>query len=189
MFCCEEGTDTLTCLRLVHNGQVELEALHYDGGGLASAGTYPVAEDGWYQADSTFSPDSGALDDGRFRWWVDASLVGEAANLDLPALTFGEMALGLVSVTGRGVELVTNDCGIDGLGLSETRPLIIRSKDGTPLRMARSLEVRSVSHVRLRVGAADSMKTAGTANSRGCDESGGSTNERQLTRRRGSCLV
>ena len=156
-------------MRLVYNGQVELEALHYDDGGLTSAGTYPVAEDGWYPVDFVFSPDSGALDNGRFRWWVDASLVGEAANLDLPALTFGEMALGLVSVTGRGVELVTNDCGIDGLGLSETRPLIIRSKRGPARRMTGSFEVRSVSHVRLRVGAADSIDTAGTANSRGCD--------------------
>ena len=145
-----DGVDSLIELKLIYDGQPELEALHYDGAGLVSAGTSAVAEDGWYQVDLVFSPDHGDADDGRFRWWVNGSFVGATTDMDLPSLVFNDLALGLISVTDCSLELITDDCGIGGLTTNATNPIIIRSKRGTDLRVTGNVEVRSVSHVRLQ---------------------------------------
>ena len=101
-----------------------------------------------------FKPDSGSDDDGRFRWWVDGTLVSDTDDLDLPTLTFSELALGLVSVTGCNVELVSDDFGIGGVspggGSESSAPIVIRGKAGMKLKVTGSVLVSGVSNVRLQ---------------------------------------
>ncbi|MBT7065948.1 MAG: RHS repeat protein, partial [Verrucomicrobia bacterium] len=148
-FCLEADASTNLLLRGYH------QALVSGTPTLVATGEYAVVEDAWYQIAFTHTVDtnsSSSVGNGRFRWWVDGSLAADEADINAAVdVSYTNIALGAVSVTGCSVTVLCDDFGIAALNPTNTAPLIIRSPRGEKVSMTcTNFVVERQKHVRLQ---------------------------------------